>query len=632
MKRLVKKMLLFIALLPLLSVFVAIKPAYAVYKYDSDEILLATFFQNNHDEGLRPYIYTSTDGMDFEDSVRFAKNYVQNNYDFETRDSSIMYKDGYFWALSAMDPIGHKPVKHGTIRIDYSKDLVHWNLFTQSKSVYNIKLNKKYDDQMVAPEWFVDTNGQVYITFTAGHMSEPSYETNFDGSKDKVYPLIAKVTKLKANPDFDNPLKLYAPDIQTTKAKSLSLKSKIKYSLRDNYIYKKGDIYYLYARFYEPYTMQLWSSKSLNGRWKQVSDDIYNRPMSSTESFRQVEAPNFVKFKGQYIMYSDKYDSRTDPMVENSTIKKDYEGDIQYSLCSSVKLCSFPVKARGPRQLRHGTVLNVTDEHAKQIVWAYRDGASYRKGDLNGDGLVDENDLELLNKAVKIGDDFFVDAYFDAQYDAADINDDGIVDKNDIKKFSKKSKNKYLALNIIPKKNVLYAGKKSSFSVSVKNYGAELDNSSEYQIDYTGKNILGEREWTSTNMSELTVVPKNSAKMFEIKIDAVFKVDGKVVSKKVIRQNVYPSKTPSSILNLEVNRFKKKLKVSFNAPYLDSGEPISNYKFVLKENRTKQKYTKRIKKFSGVTFKSLSKNRRYSLKAYACNANGCSSKSSINVF
>lgn len=337
----------------------------------SDEILLSAFFTSNEDTS--PYIYTSVDGINFDDPANVKPNSIVDDdiptslYGKGHRDPSIMYRNGYFWLIGGF---GTDKKNNAYFSVMYSKDLYTWSANKNIKIpvAYNPYSTKTFFHDGCAPEWFQDTDGSLYILLTAGDMYSET-EVNL-GENGKLYPYITKVTDLQPNIASDGTLK--AAHITTGTAKEMKLNTVIKYSQRDSFLYKENGIYYFYARYYEPYTVQVWTSTSLTGTWTLFDKDVYNRPMSSAYSFRQIEANCLVKFKGKYILYGDKYDSRDGDLGVNG-------GQMQYSFSDNLGNFIAPKSTIGPRGLRHGTVINVSDPEAKKVIWNYRLGSSKAK-------------------------------------------------------------------------------------------------------------------------------------------------------------------------------------------------------------------------------------------------------------
>ena len=180
-------------------------PAAPALAEEYPDILLAAFF--NSEEDQTDTLYTSVDGQNFQSiGVAYqdatpndgAQAWIPNTpYNVAClHDPSIIYHNGWFYMLSGFTNHVDCPGQFIPM-IGYSKDLVHW-AYPNSGQADNVHLNvlpptsnaSTFD--IVAPEFFQTSSGDVYITFCAG------YYGDFHGQpqQDQMYPYIVKLGTL----------------------------------------------------------------------------------------------------------------------------------------------------------------------------------------------------------------------------------------------------------------------------------------------------------------------------------------------------------------------------------------------------------------------------------------------------
>ena len=258
----------------------------------SKDLLLGMFFtsENNWTNSL----WTSWDGKTFTRIGTAFRQQRSSDHTFASangerhyplHDPSIIWRDGYFWALSGCNLNDGKfwPI------ISYSKDLVRW---TYPEGDFNIKgtrgisldvyptsfgkINKRFDT--VAPEWVEAADGSLWIMFSAGYFG--AFHNN--AMKDDMTAYIVKVNKLSAKdgyPDgkskskpngttgYDWPVELV---FETSKAKQLPFTTSADYI--DGSIHAEGGINYLTIKR-SGLTNETWATNNLNDvhSWRQLN-------------------------------------------------------------------------------------------------------------------------------------------------------------------------------------------------------------------------------------------------------------------------------------------------------------------------------------------------------------------------
>lgn len=640
---------------------------------NQEEILVSSFFANEGD--TNGYIYTSVDGKSFQDTagtykgIRVANHACPQNQvcmgsiHTNHRDPSIMFYQGYFWMISGFGINGR--TNTAFFNVNYSKDLVHWS----DDTGIGIKVNyipysiKTWFHDGCAPEWFLDKDGKVYILLTAGDMFSDT-EINL-GPDGKLYPYIAQVTQLTPVPDANNPVYLNPPIVRTSTAKRMPFATTPKYSQRDSFIYQENGNYYFYTRLYEPYTVQVWTAKSIYGPWSLLDSNAFSRNESSDKTYRQIEAQGFVKFRGKSILYTDKYDDRDHDLGSNG-------GIMQYSESNGFTNFTLPTNVYGTRGLRHGTVINPSDAYAKKIAWAYRGGYQYRTGDVNGDGDINTQDYLILKRAVELHNLLAKNPLNAAnnefkwadlqQYQSADINKDGIINDDDIAEFNPNNINisqPYLYTSV-RSEGSLHVSEVGKYTLSISNPTNNDVNNASYVVSASYAalpQVLFENitiPAKSTYSTTLWLVPliSGAKKQMKVKLDVI--AEGTNCTKYKECSNfsssiIYPSKVPSlppkprlkqridspaSMCDLSVSnqRGGSVLTVCPQMPKYDGGSRITSYTLRLHDLNTNQNTVKVVASDKvPYSFKDLTLGHRYEVFVSAKNSYGSTSevKSSI---
>lgn len=354
-------------------------PAAPALADEYPDILLASFFNSAADKS--DTLYTSVDGKNFQEiGVAYrdsspdstADQWVTTTpYKVSTlSDPSIMYHNGWFYMLSGFTDHNSCPGKFIPM-IGYSKDLVNW-AYPNSGSSVNVSLDPIPDSQLgdrfdiVAPEFFQTSSGEVYITFSAG------YYGDFHGDlhNDTMYPYIVKLGMLE--PGTQDPRLNPGAPPKTSYGTAVRINLPEASSNRiDGSFYEEGGTYY-YIIKKDGVTNEIWSIRDMSqvsnpGAWTKVCGN----------ALTGFEGPSLVKFNGSYWLYTDKLadypagsaDGRNGIFVQQSASLSDgWWGNDRIS-----------TKNLDGRDIpnRHGTVILVTDPAAKEVVWKARERAGY---------------------------------------------------------------------------------------------------------------------------------------------------------------------------------------------------------------------------------------------------------------
>ncbi|MDR0950811.1 MAG: S-layer homology domain-containing protein [Candidatus Ancillula sp.] len=351
--------------------------------YNGD-LFLGVFQNGDNDES--DYLYTSTDGVNFEQIATAYKDKHPNVKDqnvYSTKGGthmtqtspSIMYYNGYFWMISSWlwspDRSKFWPM------IAVSKDCKTWSwpegqLFNgSSKSYGGISLDQKpsipnylgtssSNFDTVAPEWFLDSNGTPYIVFSAGRYGE------FHGKAedDQMQPYYVKVNKLSVTGSVHGSsfTQVNFKASKAYKITSVGTEDRI-----DGSIYKEGKYYYLVIKRHGLYN-EIWRNTSMaKSGWKRVDNNI-------TTGF---EAPVIQKMNGTYYLYSDRistYMHGVEPGTNGTFVFSSNKINGKYTNLGRIQARNKSGKLFNPRQ---GSVMKVTDPTARARVLALRAKAGY---------------------------------------------------------------------------------------------------------------------------------------------------------------------------------------------------------------------------------------------------------------
>lgn len=336
------------------------------------DILLASFFNSQEDQ--TDTLYVSLDGQNFtklaEAYTDLTPNDASTAWAVQTpsynvaclHDPSIIYHNGWFYMLSGFTNHVDCPGQFIPM-IGYSKDLVHW-AYPNSGQADNVHLNvlpptsnaSTFD--IVAPEFFQTSSGDVYITFCAG------YYGDFHGQpqQDQMYPYIVKLGTLAPGTEDPASNPLPAPVTSYGVAQAINL-PKASTNRIDGSFYEENGVYYFIVKN-NGVTNEIWSITDLSrvgdpSAWTEVNPD----------ALTGFEGPSLVKYHDQYLLYTDKLadwppvgsDGKTGVHVQRSTsLATGWQGNTPIST-ADVNGNLIPN--------RHGTVMVVSDPAAKQVVW-----------------------------------------------------------------------------------------------------------------------------------------------------------------------------------------------------------------------------------------------------------------------
>lgn len=390
----------------------------AEYAASNDDILLASFFRNNCDTS--DYLYTSIDGVKFEapnvprtyssaDSDDRALECGNNPANFGNspfRDPSIMYRNGLFWVISGGSEAYASGVEDDTSKISFhicwSADLLHWyggGSSTESSDVYSkvdIRVtisNMPYlgPDSVfdaVAPEWFQDSDGELYILFTGGNYSEGPLGgkrvdlENYRNTRAYIAHVNTLVTDLTPGDSYF--------DMQVDQAVLLGGFNTI--DNRDVAIFLNDSKYYALTKLGTPTALieknlAVYSSDKLTQGYSLYNTDLFKNP-AQTRSFRLFEGPSVIKYRGKVFVYVDNYINAGGSIPGEG-------GKVNYSVGDSLANVTMPRPISlvnncfnvnndmfTARNARHGSVTVITDPNAKKIVWKFRLGQSTDNADI----------------------------------------------------------------------------------------------------------------------------------------------------------------------------------------------------------------------------------------------------------
>ena len=336
------------------------------------DILLASFFNSQEDQ--TDTLYASLDGKNFtklaEAYTDLTPNDASTAWAVQTpaynvaclHDPSIIYHDGWFYMLSGFTNHAACPSQFIPM-IGYSKDLVHW-AYPNSGQADNVHLNvlpptsNATTFDIVAPEFFQTSSGDVYITFCAGYYGE------FHGQpqQDQMYPYIVKLGTLAPGTQDPASNPVPAPVTSYGVAQAINL-PKASTNRIDGSFYEENGVYYFIVKN-NGVTNEIWSITDLSrvgdsSAWTEVNPD----------ALTGFEGPSLVKFNNEYLLYTDKladwppvgHDGTTGVHVQRSeSLAVGWHGNTRIS---TVDVAGNAIPNR------HGSVMVVSDPAAKEVVW-----------------------------------------------------------------------------------------------------------------------------------------------------------------------------------------------------------------------------------------------------------------------
>jgi hypothetical protein len=274
---------------------------------NSNVILIAPFFRNNTDTNV--YLYSSSDGKNFKK--------ISDRSLFQARDSSMFYKNGYFH-------IAYTSYNPHDFSVKRSKNLRDWETFDIDLGLYNDTTAPR----VWAPEWFEDDDGKLYIILSKQTGTQPDIT---GATIPSFQPYIVECTNLDTL-TFSTP-------------KLLNLESGNKI---DGFIIKKAGVYRLFIKDDYDKKLEIWTSPNLT-TWTKQTDEI------NVFDGDYIEGASIVLLNNTYFLYVDKH-------VEGFTYVT-----TSSDLVTFTKAVPLNIKDTN----RHGTIIEVSDRHAKVILNDY---------------------------------------------------------------------------------------------------------------------------------------------------------------------------------------------------------------------------------------------------------------------
>lgn len=282
---------------------------------NTNKLYIAPFFRSDQDTSVD--LYATSNGKDFK-----LLNDTGNPL-FKGRDSSVLYKNGYFYVTSTQDI----EVPGYEFKIMRSKNLRDWETFKIHLNLLTVENNKAW-----APEWFLDDDGSLYILFSLQVGMEIINGTSYVNMR----PYIVKVNDL-TNMKFGKPRRL----VLGTEDRNWI----------DGFIYKNQKTYYLFIKKEPEGKIQIWSSPNMVS-WKKRVDSI-----RSIDNYI-FEAPSVAFIDDKFYLYLD-------------NCGRELGGGMFYLTSKNLINFSKPKKISTVNPTRHGTVYKVTSKKAKKILLQY---------------------------------------------------------------------------------------------------------------------------------------------------------------------------------------------------------------------------------------------------------------------
>ncbi|HHY07919.1 MAG TPA: family 43 glycosylhydrolase [Corynebacteriales bacterium] len=332
------------------------------------ETLMGAFFTSDADHS--DVLYYSDDGKRFDElAVAYQDKYphdptrdisTQGSIHHTLGDPSIMYHDGAFWMLSAWQRRDGKFWPTIGVSQDGKKWAYPEGQFFDKKKYPGISLQPpaKYGKDVVAPEWFRDNRGNIYIIFSAGYFGL----FNNRPYKDKMVPYMVKVNKLSFNGFSTYDPRLPKITFKPGKAKRINLDSEPAIDRIDGAAFHDDDgSYYLVIKRDGAYN-EIWHNWSMspNG-WKRIQNNLAVG----------TEGPSLTKLYGRYYLYSD---------MLHTWSKDGSRGVVVHSAPTPIgpwenhgRIATMSKRNRF-RPNRHGTVIRVKDWDAKKKLYTLYTG------------------------------------------------------------------------------------------------------------------------------------------------------------------------------------------------------------------------------------------------------------------
>ena len=349
----------------------------------ADDVLLGMFFDYS-DEGANRFhnvLCTSTDGRLFE-YLNTPYNEDQNPF----ADPSLIYKNGMFYIVANDNRRNGRfwPI------VGCSKDLGNWTapeggqLVNENTGGWSgVEFAEKpfgmTEFDIVAPDAFVDDDGTVYMILSAGYYGA----FHGDAENDKMVPYLVKFNEFSCDGpnQWHNDQGQYYPAnlrMVAEPARKINLPGVASDDRIDGSLYKQDGVYYLSIKR-DGVNNEIYRNTVLdvNG-WKLVRDGL---AMGTEGSF-------LVSFKNEWRMYTDKIASWPYEVVRPDGQHGDGQtgvrvtstsGDMAGAWEDTQEVVAIDMN-RNRIDIRHGAVLNITDEAASAVVRNLRSAKGWDNG------------------------------------------------------------------------------------------------------------------------------------------------------------------------------------------------------------------------------------------------------------
>ena len=360
-----KRLLSFMSVLIMASLLFTASDVFAKQALaDEGDLLVGVFYRSADD--WTNNIYVSKDG---EMMQRVASTFETTGYDswgtpvfydgnggvhYAQKDASIVFYNGYFWSISGWNRNDGKI----WVTISYSSDLVNWtypegDALLSPGSTKGIPVDSlptvngaDYGDfDLVAPEWFVNKDGQLYIIVSCGYYGA----FHGDATNDQMQAYIVKVDNLSANGYGSKSGDYYWPrslTFQTGIAHKLGFSNYSGANYIDGAGYAENGVDYLVIKK-DGMTNQLFQTSNIAdaNSWSLVNE-------SMTYGY---EGASIGKIGGMYYMYADHINGVAADGVgvvsSNSLTKSEFWGT-PHAGC-------FIAQDGSELSARHGTVITM---------------------------------------------------------------------------------------------------------------------------------------------------------------------------------------------------------------------------------------------------------------------------------
>lgn len=282
-------------------------------KTNVSNLCLGHFFTSNSD--ITNTLYISGDGVTF--------NPIRKT--FKARDTDILYLNGVFYIAYTHLDINEL----SEFYIDTTTDFINFN-------THIIKLGSLTDElkNSLAPNWFLDSNGDIYILFGKQVGSQISDGTTYPDYR--IY--ITKAIDLNSM-TFEPPTEL----------------NLLPTNIIDPCVIKKDSTYYLYVKkelndgIYNGGSLMIFTSTDLLN-WTLITKEI-----SSFYSKGKFEAPCVIKYNDKYLLYADNYNN-------------DYGSFYYYAESSDLINWSDIKPINCNNETRHGCVMPLKTYKTQSII------------------------------------------------------------------------------------------------------------------------------------------------------------------------------------------------------------------------------------------------------------------------